>query len=192
MKKSKRVFTEDEREGWMKWKNKKIKEEGNKCNLSKLLEDIPNAPSRGTILRWEHKQQTTGNVETIIENWGHPSLLTSGEMEIVAGWMLTQEFKEKVVRAIDIINFVKDSFNLDVSKQWVSEAVQRFGFTSQRTKTSKASHPISKKIPEMKQFISEVRSVISDGVELSRLVAMDEVMFWNSGSVLRSYAVRNG
>lgn len=123
MKKSKRVFTEDEREGWMKWKNKKIKEEGNKCNLSKLLEDIPNAPSRGTILRWEHKQQTIGNVETMTKNWGRPSLLTSGEMEVVAGWILTQEFKEEVVRAIDIINFVKDSFNLNVSKQWVSEAV---------------------------------------------------------------------
>lgn len=186
------MFSEEEREGWMKWKNKKIQEEGKRCNLKKYLEEIPNAPCRDTILQWEHKKQKTGTVETHTENRGQPSLLTSGEMEVVAGWILTQEIKEKVVRGVDVINFVKDSFNLDVSKQWVSEALQRFGFSSQRIKSSKASSPMIKKIPEMKQFISEVRSLISEGVELSRLVAMDEVMFWNSGSILRSYAVRNG
>lgn len=110
-------------------------------------------------------------------------------MMVVFGWVLTHAQQEKVTSANDVIDFVKRSFNLDVNPSWVSRTLSAAGFSSQRTKSSKQSNPIMTKLPEMKQFILSVRELISDGIELSRVVAMDDVMFWNSGSVLRSYAV---
>lgn len=192
MRKAKHVFSEKEREQWVKWKKQKQEEQGSHPHLENLLKEVPNAPSLRAICGWEKLQNEGHSLETHTSEWGRPSMLTEGEKAVIAGWVLKREALEKVTQARDVIEFFKKHFSMTVSKQWVSTLLHSLGFSSQRVKTSKAKVPIIKRMPEMKNFILQVRELIEDGVELSRIVAMDEVMFWNCGTILRSYAVCGG
>jgi hypothetical protein len=45
---------------------------------------------------------------------------------------------------------------------------------------------------EMASFIEEVRALVRNDFQLSQVTAVDQISFWNSPSVLRSYAPIGG
>jgi hypothetical protein len=104
----------------------------------------------------------------------------------------TRQRQHKLTSAQTVINFVREHFQEKVSPTWVSNTLSSLGFSSQKVRQAWETKPLHQKLPEIKKFIAEVRSLIEDGVELSRIVAVDEVGFWSSGVVLRSYAIRGG
>jgi hypothetical protein len=192
MRKTKRVFDVNEKKEWIQWKKCRQEKDGKKCGLGNELEVIPNAPTLKQLRIWEKLELEGHNLDIITENWGAPSKLTPGEKEVLAGWVLLREQSEKVTSGQNIIDFVQRNFGETVEKTWVSHTMASLGFSSQRVKGSKSSHPAIKYLPDVKHFIGEIRDLLDDGIESSRLVAEDEVAFWNSGVYLRSYAMRGG
>ena len=170
----------------------KNEEEGRKCGLQNQLEIIPGAPHRDTIRRWEMRQLRGDSLETNTANWGAPPLMTEGEKQVLGGWVLLRERGNKITSGTSVVNFVMEHFGVSVDSSWVSRTLRSLGFSSQYMKTAFEERPMYTKMPEMKKFIQSVRELLDDGVALSRIVCADEVGFWNSGVVTRSYAIRGG
>jgi transposase len=188
----KRIYTGEERERWIQWKKQKEEKDGKRCNLQEELKLLPSAPHRDTIRRWEVRQLKGESLETNTSNWGAPALMTHGEKEVLAGWVLLREKNNEVTTGQDVINFVLEAFGVEVDKSWVSHTMHSLGFSSQKTQDAHEKKPLYTKMSEIKSFIQSIRDLIEDGVELSRIVCADETPFWNSGAVLRSYAVKGG
>jgi hypothetical protein len=149
------------------------------------LARFPSAPPRQTLSDWRggyshprapHKRR------------GADAMLSSDELDIVAGYALHLLRGRRVVDQHAIIDFVRAAFGVGVGKPWVTKHMHALGFSSHRPQGLSWVFYNADALPTAIDFVNEKRPVLLAFGDQSRIVAMDQISMWDNGLVTSCYA----
>jgi hypothetical protein len=153
------------------------------------LARIPNAPPRETLKTWKRE-------------WSHPrqppkrrgvvAKVASDQQCIMAGYALFLIERMRVVSIEVLIDFLSSAFNLTVSKSWVSRHMHALGFSSHRPGGVPLKYYNRDALHTAIEFVNDVRPTLNKFGDKQRIVAMDQISFWDNGLVTSSYAPIGG
>lgn len=98
----------------------------------------------------------------------------------------------KSATAEDIANWAKKHFDVKLSKQYISEMMLYLGFHSRQARPTPSERLKPDFLSEMISSISAVRERIGERYDKEEVLAEDELMLWNSGTVNTSYGLVGG
>lgn len=116
------------------------------------------------------------------------SKLTSDELAVTAGYALFLLECRHVVDHHVIINFIFTAFNETVAKSWVSKHMHQLGFSSRRPRGLSWTYYNADALPIAVEFAADTRAALLAFGDNSRIVAMDQISFWDNGLVTSCYA----
>jgi transposase len=181
--------TQREREIFLYLLNLRDPKTNKRLLTSKMICQIPHAPSRSTLNRWQKEAACPPRKKA---RKGRPPLLSEVEKLVLGGWVLDRVNKHKVTGISQVKAFVQESFGVKVSSTWVSRKMHALGFSFQKTQESNSRREFSKEQKIITSFLRRTRRTIEKMNDLSRVIAMDVMGFWNTGVVRHSYALRSG
>jgi hypothetical protein len=81
-------------------------------------------------------------------------------------------------------------FGVELSMPRVSDIAKRLDFHTLRTRATPRERLREDFVDEIEDALTRLRARILDHYELEEVLAEDEIMFWNTGSVESSYVLR--
>jgi transposase len=181
-----RQYSKQEKEEYLLelgWKN------GKKLRKGKTIAQVaafPLAPSRLTLYRWIKQSRMHKRTK---KTPGPKPLLSQAEKEILGGKILTRIQKKKPVTAMWIKNWLKETWNLNVSSPYLTKILHSIHIKSHRTLPRTAKEMREPKTKEMINFLKELQADYQALADPSHFVCMDQMIFWNCGAVPRSYSL---
>ena len=149
-------------------------------------------PDPSTIYRWKRQQQAPSRDPMTVVPRGRPPKLSSIEKNILGGWVLDRAENHERTSAHDIVAFVAENFQEQVSKQWVSNTMQGLQLTSHRATKRPQKYKKPNLVGKLHTFLCNLRNKIDGKLESSQVVAIDNVRFSHPQAILRSYSPKGG
>ena len=150
------------------------------------------APSRRSLQYWKKAAMIPLEARIPPKKRGRKQKLSSGEEMIVAGHVLERVSNNQLAQAKDIIDFVAESFQEDISPSYVTRMMNRIHFSSHLIK-EKEYRRVRRGLSErLLHFLLDFRRTTEEGVEPSQIVAVDIAKFSHYSHTLRSYAPTGG
>ena len=106
----------------------------------------------------------------------------------MAGYALFLLRRQHIVDAEVLIDFVSVAFNKTVNKSWVARHMHKLGFSSHRPAGQPLKYFKKDALPTAIQFVEDTRPVLNAFNDKSRIVAVDQISFWDNGLVTSCYA----
>lgn len=149
------------------------------------LASTANAPPYTTLTRWRRE---FSHPRVPARRKGRICKLTLDEREVMAGYALYLLKRQHIVDHHVLVNFVSVAFNKQIEKSWVSRHMHKLGFSSHRPAGQPLKYFNKNALPAAIQFVEETRPVLNAFNDKSRIVAVDQISFWDNGLVTSCYA----
>jgi len=108
---------------------------------------------------------------------GRKKKLSEDFIAIVVGFAIDRRLALKAVNAQDLIDFARGYFNINISKQRISEILQKYGFSSQLSMERNSRMTDEQVAMDSLDFILQLRQ---ERKEFKRLLVMDETGLWSN------------
>jgi len=155
----------------------------------KQLAKVPGLPDAATIHRWREAASNPPAEVKLTATIGRPPLLTDEELMIVGGFVLfCAERHQTCGGGKEIIDFIQHAFGITVLKSWVSEKMEEIGISSHRPASLKFTFGGSHCIAAAVEYLDENQSLLRKIVPRSRIVAIDQISFWDCGVSESTYS----
>ncbi len=149
------------------------------------LASFPSAPPRKTLEDW---RRGFSHPRAPHKHKGADCKLTSDEFAVVGGYTLFLLSRRHVVDHHVIIDFVSTAFNETVTKSWVTKHLHQLGFSSHRPAGLSFKYYNADALPIAIDFVNDTRPTLLEFGDASRIVAMDQLSFWDNGLVTSCYS----
>lgn len=149
------------------------------------LSRFPDAPPYETLKRWRRE---FAHPRAPSQRKGPATKLTLDEQQIMGGYAV---FLLQHLRLVDVqvmIDFVATAFNKTVSPWWISTHMHKLGFTSRRPAGRSLKFEKRGALAEAIEFVKQVRPTLLRFKDKRRIVAVDQIAFWDSGMATSCYA----
>ena len=155
----------------------------------RALSHLDGAPPYETLKRWRRE---FSHPRAPHKRKGRPQKVTLDEQEIMAGYTLFLLKRQHIVDAEVLIDFLSVAFNKAVDKSWVSRHMPKLGFSLHRPAGQPLKFFNKNALPTAIKFVDATRPVLNAFGDNSRIVAMDQISFWDNGLVTSSYSPIGG
>ena len=108
---------------------------------------------------------------------GRKKKLSEDFIAIVVGFAIDRRLALKAVNAQDLIDFARGYFNINISKQRISEILQKYGFSSQLSMERNSRMTDDQVAMDSLDFILQLRQ---ERKEFKRSLVMDETGLWSN------------
>lgn len=112
--------------------------------------------------------------------------MTLDEQQVMAGYALFLLRRQHIVDAEVLIDFLSVAFNKTVDKSCVSRHMHQLGFSSHRPAGQPLKYFRKDALPTAIAFVEDTRPTLNAFADKSRIVAVDQVSFWDNGLVVTS------
>ena len=120
------------------------------------------------------------------------SSLLSVEQCNILGYCLDRLSQHLGVNLDEVILFVKEAFGVTVSSQWASRHLHQLHFSSHRTRSLLVKYKKIDVYQHAITFLRELQPQLQKVKPISRIVAMDQISFWNGGIVASCFGPIGG
>jgi transposase len=164
---------------------------GHPIEPSKLCK-YKHAPPRTTIQTWVKDPKSILEPEEKESNRGRPPLLTDEEAKVVGGFILFCNEQHKACTGATICDFIRNIFGKKVTPAFVSRLAEKLHFSSHRPAADKSHFSEAELISTARLELRTIQQMLSGVEDKSRIVALDQIMFWGSGVVSSTYSPKGG
>lgn len=153
------------------------------------LSKCKGAPSKRTLYRWRGEGLPPAERD---HTGGRPPLLTDDELKIVGGFILFCGEQHQHCGVREIQDFIWGAFDIQVLEPWVSKHVHKLGFSSHRPASLKYTYGGTTNLVSAIQTLTELQSDLAKVEDRSRIVALDQISFWDCGIITSTYGPTGG
>jgi hypothetical protein len=164
---------------------------GQQMSAAKLSE-YSGAPSKRTLLYWKSNAENPVEVTAPQNPPGRPSKLTPDQLKIIGGFILFCVESHQGCTVMDIQNFAQTAFHERLSEPFISQHVHELGFSSHRPASLKFTYGGIDTAKAAVDFLRTNQSKLSKFKNTSRVVALDQISFWDCGVTTSSYSLIGG
>ena len=150
------------------------------------------APSQAELFRWKHEYYNPQPISNIPTSMDFRSLLSVEQCNILGGYCLDRLSQHLGVNLDEVILFVKEAFGVTVSPQWASEHLHQLHFSSHRTRPLLTKYKKIDVYHHAITFLKKLQPQLQMVKPISRIVAMDQISFWNNGLVVSCFGPIGG
>lgn len=98
---------------------------------------------RGTFNRWLKRLDLDGSAVSADKGSGRPRALSDEQQRLLVGYVLAQNERNEEVHLSDVVAFVKNSFDLDITNRTALSYLNACGFSSQLTQNKTPGYKLS-------------------------------------------------
>jgi transposase len=155
----------------------------------RALSLLDGAPPYETLKRWRRE---FSHPRAPHKRKGRSLKVTLDEQHVMGGYALFLLRRLHIVDAEVLIDFLSVAFNKSVDKSWVSRHMHELGFSSHRPAGQPLKYFKQDALPTAIAFVEDTRPTLNAFGDKSRIVAMDQISFWDNGLVTSSYSPIGG
>ncbi len=111
-----------------------------------------------TIRDWEHKIMTVEKEQERMRRRGHRKLLTDGEEEIAAGFIVLRSINSLNTATPIIRAFFSEAFGINAKHTWLYEWAKRRKLSWRRPQRHTYQLPLSQNEKKIVKFLNEIRA----------------------------------
>lgn len=149
-------------------------------------------PAERTLRLWKHEFENPIPLIEEPSNLGRPPLLTDDELDVVGGFILFCAQAHQCCSVLEIENFIDIAFNRKVDESYISKHVHKLGFSSHRPASLKYTYGGVDTAKAAVDFLRDYQSILANVENRSRVVAVDQISFWDCGIVTSTYSLIGG
>lgn len=167
---------------------------GTKIDAS-VLADYEGAPSRATLYFWRDSAANDLAPSAPAAKRGRPSKFTQDELDVLGGYVLYCDEKHQVCGIHEVQDFMGIAFKKTITASCVSETLHKMGFSSHRPGPLSYKYGRPTDPDEAIEFLRGVQKTLKKEVhqhEIQRIVAIDQISFWDCGIVTSTYSPIGG
>lgn len=165
-----------------------LKDEAHLGLSPKQLAKVPGLPNASTLHRWREAAREPSTAKKLTATMGRPPLLADEELLIVGGFVLFCAERHQTCGGKEIIGFIQHAFGKTVLKSWVSARMKEIGISSHRPASLKFTFGGSQCITAAVAYLNENQPLLRKVAPRSRVVAIDQISFWDCGVSESTYS----
>jgi transposase len=154
--------------------------------------DLARAASGGAskreIYRWLKEDLSDAAIENKVENRGNHPLLSLDQVKLLLGFAVEQRCLHRAVYIQKLRVFCQSYFKLTVSKSTISNIMQNYGLSSQKS-LARNSRMVSEEVVEA--AIEAIEDIRGYGFPPHRIICMDETGVWSNTVKPKTYHFTN-
>jgi hypothetical protein len=155
---------------------------------SEVLARLPGFPGARTLRRWRTEAKNPPKPPRVPVPLGRPSLLNDVELMVMCGFVVFCAERHQTCGGKEIIAFVQHAFGVSVQKSWLTDKLKPLHITSHHSASLKYTYGGSRPIAAALAYLEEHQSVLAKVEPRARVVAVDEISFWDCGVTERTYS----
>ncbi len=165
---------------------------GGDAMSTEQLSKYEDFPSDRTLQRWKHDflNPPMVSLEPVVQ--GRPQLLTDHQLDIIGGFILFCASAHQGCSLRDIHEFVDIAFDQQLANSTLVGHVHALGFTSHRPASLKYTYGGVDAAKNGVDFLRENQPLLAKVENRSRVVAIDQISFWDCGVATSSYSLIGG
>jgi hypothetical protein len=149
-------------------------------------------PSDRTLQRWKHDFFNPPMASSVPFVHGRPRLLTDQQLDIIGGFILFCTSAHQGCSLRDIHEFVDIAFNQQLANSTLVGHVHALGFTSHRPASLKYTYGGVDAAKNGVEFLRQYQPLLAKVENWSRVIAIDQISFWDCGVATSSYSLIGG
>lgn len=153
-----------------------------------VLANVAGFPAAATLREWREAARNPPADLHLTATPGRPPLLSDEQLMIVGGFVLFCAERHQTCGGKEIIAFIGHAFEVTVDKSWVAKNMEHIGISSHRPASLKFTFGGSQCITSAVKYLGENQSVLRKIVPRSRVVAIDQISFWDCGVSESTYS----
>jgi hypothetical protein len=123
---------------------------------------------------------------------GRPALSTDKQLDIVGGYILFSAQMHQTCGVREIQEFIDIAFDQKVDESWISQHAHKLGFSSHRPASLKYTFGGVDNAKAAVDFLCTNQSALAKISDHSRIVAIDQISFWDCGITTSTYSLIGG
>jgi hypothetical protein len=161
--------------------------------LPRELAAADGAPPERTLKYWKTVFTREKRLPKHIPLPPPQSLLSTDQSQVLAGYMLWRLRQNLVVDQDCLRDFISAAFKMhDVTNGWLSKHVKQLGFSRHLAASTPRIYDQKKSVIAAIDFVNEVQPILKAVRDKGRIVAIDQISFWDNGHVTWCYALIGG
>ena len=156
------------------------------------LSKYSGAPSKRTLLYWKSHAENPVETKLSLNSRGRPPKLTPDQLKIIGGFILFCVESHQGCTILDIQNFAQTIFRQTLSEPFISHHVHELGFSSHRPASLKITYGGIDTAKFAVDFLRTNQPQLSKFKNSSRVIALDQISFWDCGVITSSYSLIGG
>jgi hypothetical protein len=153
-----------------------------------ILAKLPGFPAAATLREWREAARNPPAVPKITATLGRPPLLTDEELMIVGGFVLFCAERHQTCGGNEIIDFIRQVFDVTVDKSWVAKKMEEIGISCHRPASLKFTFGGYRSITTAAEYLVANQPELRKVADRSRVVAIDQISFWDCGVSTSTYS----
>ncbi len=146
------------------------------------------APVERTLYRWLHDEKFLSELPDPPPRRGTEPALTDELLDVVGGYVLFCAEQHQICGWHKVADFIADVFRVYIQQPWVSKHLSELGFSSSLTKAFGTPRTIKAAV----EFLEANQKKFARRENKARIVAIDQISFWDCGIVETTYSLRGG
>lgn len=164
---------------------------GERISANKLAR-YTGAPAKRTLQLWKANASNPPTEVSPENARGRPPKLTDDQRKIIAGFILFCVESHQGCTIVDIQNFAETFFHENLSEAFISQCAHQLGFSSHRPASLKITYGGIDTAKAAVDFLRTNQKTFASIKNRSRVVALDQISFWDCGVITSSYSLIGG
>ncbi len=165
---------------------------GSDAMSTEQLSKYEGFPSDRTLQRWNHDFLNPLMVSSEPVAHGCPCLLSDHQLDIIGGFILFCASAHQGCSLRDIHEFVDIAFDQQLANSTLVEHVHALGFTSHRPASLKYTYGGVDAAKNGVDFLRKYQPLLAKVENRSKVIAIDQISFWDCGVATISYSLIGG
>ena len=153
-----------------------------------VLANVAGFPAAATLREWREAARNPPADVQLVATPGRPPLLSDEQLMIVGGFVLFCAERHQTCGGKEIISFIGHAFDVMVDKSWVAKKMEYIGISSHRPASLKFTFGGSLNITAAVKYLDENQPVLRKIAPRLRVVAIDQISFWDCGVSESTYS----
>lgn len=142
-----------------------------------LAKTAPGGANPHTIRNWIRTDINSEGSSDRLSKRGRKKKISNDLLALVVGFAIDHRLGMLAVSAQHLIDFARGYFNVNISKQRISEILETYGFSSQLSMGRNSRMTDESVAEDSLNFILQLRN---DGKQFKRILIMDETGLWSN------------
>ena len=150
---------------------------------------ILNIRSKSTIINWMSKDMSEEAIESRKQKKVHNRLLSKKNEYIVAGWIIFRCIMRESTTTLNIMNFISENFDLQVSSSWLHYFMKRHHLSLLEPSIAKGAEMNKEKVEEAVHFLDIVKSM---NKKPHQIAVLDKSKFYYDSRRVKHVSIQGG
>jgi hypothetical protein len=169
-----------------------LKGEGGAMIPAHILAKYTASPAATTLYRWLEEENLPKLSSPGSLSAGRPPLLTQDQLDIIGGFVLFCDYSHQCCSIKEVEDFVNTAFGINLSPAFISQHLHLLGFSSHRPSSLKFTYGGIDIAMAAVDFLRTHQAMLKNVSPRSRLLAVDQISFWECGVITSSYSPIGG